>query len=152
MEWQQEDFIISTDKSKLDVSYIHHFLCNDSYWAAGIPLDLVEKAIINSLCFGIYDGSKQIGFARIVTDQATFGYLADVFIDPDYRGRGLSKWLMEIISGLPFMPLLRRFMLATKDAHRLYEKFGFTPLTMPERFMQIHHPDVYMLREKERRE
>ena len=143
MEWQKENFIISTDKSKLDIFYIHQFLSNESYWALGIPLEIVEKSIDHSLCFGMFDGEKQIGFARIITDEATFGYLADVFIDSIYRGQGLSKWLMEVIMQLPFIPLLRRFMLGTKDAHGLYEQFGFTPITMPERFMQIHRPNAY---------
>ena len=93
-------------------------------------------------------GNKLV-FARIITDEATFGYLADVFIDTAYRGRGLSKWLMRVICNLPFMSLLRRFMLATKDAHKLYEQFGFTPLTLPERFMQLHHPNVYKIKTKE---
>jgi len=149
MEWQQENFIISTDKNKLNLTYIHQFLSNKSYWAEGIPFDIVKKSIENSLCLGIYDGEKQIGFARIITDEATFGYLADVFVDAAYRGKGLSKWLMNVICDLPFMPLLRRFMLATKDAHALYEQFGFTPLTLPERFMQLHHPNVYKVKTKE---
>lgn len=143
MEWQQEKFIISTDKTKLDISYVHQFLSKESYWAANIPLEIVKKSIEHSICFGVYDAEKQIGFARIITDQATFGYLADVFIDGAYRGRGLSKWLMQTISSLPFMPLLRRFMLGTKDAHKLYQQFGFTPLTFPERFMQVHNPEPY---------
>ena len=143
MEWQKENFIISTNKSKLNISYVHNFLSYQSYWAEGIPFNVVEKSIENSLCFGIYDGQKQIGFARIITDQATFGYLADVFVDTDYRGQGLGKWLMQVISHLPFMPLLRRFMLGTKDAHGLYEQFGFTPLTFTERFMQVHQPNLY---------
>ena len=149
MEWQQENFVISTDKSKLDIPYIHNYLSSESYWAAGIPYQIVEKSIANSLCFGIYDGDKQIGFARIITDEATFGYLADVFVDTAYRGRGLSKWLMQIISNLPFRRVLRNFMLGTKDAHKLYEQFGFTPLKAPERFMQVHHPNVYKVKGKE---
>lgn len=143
MEWQRENFIISTDKSKLNISYIHHFLANESYWAAGVPLSIVKKSIKNSLCLGIYDGEKQVGFARIITDEATFGYLADVFVDTAYRGRGLSKWLMEIISHLPFTKFLRNFMLGTKDAHKLYEQFGFTTLKAPERYMQVHQPNIY---------
>ena len=152
MEWQQENFIISTDKSKLNINYIHQFLSNESYWAAGIPYAIVEKSIENSLCFGIYDREKQIGFARIITDEATFGYLADVFIDKEYRGRGISKWLMHVISNLPFRRNLRNFMLGTKDAHKLYEQFGFTPLRAPERFMQVHQPNIYTLKEKELKE
>lgn len=150
MEWYKESFTISTDKSKLDVPYVHRFLSEDSYWAANVPIEIVEQSIAHSFCLGMYDGEKQIGFARIITDQATFGYLADVFIDTAYRGRGLSKWLMEVIMGLPFIPLLRRLMLATQDAHGLYEQFGFTPITFPERFMQVHRPDVYKLRDKKR--
>ncbi len=148
MEWQRENFIISTDKSKLNIHYIHQFLSNESYWAAGIPYAIVEKSIANSLCFGVYDAEKQIGFARIITDEATFGYLADVFVDTAYRGRGLGKWLMEIISDLPFRKLLRNFMLGTKDAHKLYEQFGFAPLKAPERFMQVHQPNIYKVKEK----
>jgi GNAT superfamily N-acetyltransferase len=143
MEWQRENFIISTDKSRLNIDYIHQFLSKESYWAANIPLHIVTTSIEHSLCFGVYDGEKQIGFARLITDRAVFGYLADVFIDAAYRGRGLSKWLMQIITDLPFMPLLRSFMLATKDAHKLYEQFGFTSLNSPERFMRVHREDVY---------
>lgn len=150
MEWQKENFIISTDKNKLDISFIHSFLSEKSYWAANVPIETVEKSIAHSFCLGVYDGTQQIGFARIITDQATFGYLADVFIDVAYRKRGLSKWLMEIIMELPFIPRLRRFMLATQDAHGLYEQFGFTPITFPERLMQVHRPDVYKQRDKKR--
>ena len=150
MEWQKENFVISTDKSKLDIPFIHRFLSEESYWRLDIPIDIVEQSIAHSLCLGVYDGEKQIGFARIITDEATFGYLADVFIDGMYRGRGLSKWLMEVIMELPFISLLRRFMLATKDAHGLYKQFGFTPITFPERFMQVHRPDAYKLRDKKR--
>ena len=145
MEWQRENFIISTDKTKLNIPYIHQFLAIESYWAANIPLHIVETSIEYSLCFGVYDGEKQVGFARLITDQATFGYLADVFIDVGYRGRGLSKWLMQIISDLPFIPLLRNLMLGTKDAHKLYEQFGFRQLTSPERYMRVHRPDAYKL-------
>ena len=145
MEWQLEKFIISNDKSKLDLPYIHQFLSNESYWAAGIPYAIVAKSIEKSLCFGVYDGERQIGFARIITDEATFGYLADVFIDRAYRGKGLGKWLMEIITNLSFIPLLRGLMLATKDAHTLYEQFGFASLTNPERFMRLHRSNVYQI-------
>lgn len=145
MEWQKENFIISTDKTKLNIPYIHRFLSEDSYWAANVPIEIVEQSIAHSICLGLYDGNKQIGFARIITDQATFGYLADVFIDNTYRGRGLSKWLMEVIMELPFISLLRRFMLATMDAHGLYQQFGFAPITFPERFMQVHRPGLYTL-------
>jgi GNAT superfamily N-acetyltransferase len=152
MEWHKENFIISTDKSKLDIPYIHQFLSEESYWAANVSIDIVEQSIAHSICLGMYDGGKQIGFARIITDQATFGYLADVFIDNTYRGQGLSKWLMEVIMELPFIHLLRRFMLATMDAHGLYQQFGFTPITFPERFMQVHRPDLYKIRDRKTEE
>lgn len=132
----KEGFEISTDKSKLDSDTIHHYLSKKSYWAKNIPFELVEKSIEGSICFGVYHNSRQVGFARMVTDCATFGYLADVFIIDAYRGKGLSKWLMEaIINYPPFQPL-RRWMLATRDAHWLYEQFGFTALDKPERIMQ----------------
>ncbi|HEY0042774.1 MAG TPA: GNAT family N-acetyltransferase [Flavisolibacter sp.] len=142
MEWTKDDFRISTDKDKLHVAYVHQFLSN-SYWAANIPLDVVQRSINGSLCFGVYYSEQQIGFARVITDEATFAYLADVFIDEAFRGKGLSKWLMEIILGYPTLQGLRRFMLATRDAHELYRQFGFNELTFTDRWMQIHWPDVY---------
>jgi len=143
MNWQLNEFSISTDKHLLNLEYIHDYLSNQSYWAGGIPLEVVKNSIDGSLCFGIYEGEKQIGFARVITDMATFGWLADVFVDEAYRGRGLSKWLVEVILSHPGLAGLRRMMLGTLDAHSLYAKYGFTPLTSPERFMQIHWPDVY---------
>lgn len=136
----QDKFIISTDKSKLNVAYIHNYLCNESYWATNIPLAIVQKSIDGSFCFGIYKAEKnivaeQIGFARVVTDYATFAYLADVFIDEKYRGIGLAKCLMKHIMQHPDLQGLRRWMLATKDAHKLYTQFGFLPLDKPERVM-----------------
>ncbi|RYY00324.1 MAG: N-acetyltransferase, partial [Gammaproteobacteria bacterium] len=133
---------ISTDKSKIDIGYVHRFL-SSSYWAENIPLDVVQRSINGSLCFGVYEGEKQIGFARVITDEATFAYLADVFIDEAHRGNGLSKWLMEIIVSYPTLQGLRRFMLATRDAHGLYRQAGFSALTFTDRWMQIHRPDVY---------
>lgn len=130
------DFTISTDKSRLDVPLIHQYLSESSYWAQNIPLVTVQRSIDYSLCFGVYDQDAQIGFARVITDQATFAYLADVFVLPDYRGQGVSKQLVETISQWPDLQGLRRWVLATLDAHALYEKFGFTPLSHPERFMQ----------------
>jgi len=138
----KRSFSISTDKSKIDVGYVHQFLSN-SYWAQDIPMDVVRRSIDGSLCFGVYHNEKQIGFARVITDEASFAYLCDVFIDEHYRRKGLSKWLMEIILNYPGLQGLRRFMLATKDAHGLYQQFGFVPLTFPERWMHIHQPDVY---------
>ena len=136
-------FLFSTDKGKLQTHYIHHYLSEESYWAKNIPIQTVEKAIEGSLCFGIYDNQQQIGFARVITDNATFGYLADVFIDSDYRGRGLSKQLMEFIVEYPLIKTLRRFMLATKDAHGLYAQFGFNHLKEPARFMETKSFESY---------
>lgn len=136
------EFLISTDKNLLDVPFITGFL-SGSYWAKNIPAETVLKAISGSVCFGIYKKNVQIGFARVVTDEATFAYLADVFITQENRGQGLSKWLMEIILAHPGLQGLRRFLLATRDAQGLYAQFGFTPITNPDRWMQIHNPDVY---------
>lgn len=121
---------------------IHSFLTN-SYWAEGISKEIIRRSIEGSLCFGVFENDRQVGFARMITDKATFAYLADVFIIEEYRGLGLSKWLMEVIMSHPGLQGLRRMMLATKDAHELYKKFGFTSLTNADRWMQIHHPDVY---------
>jgi N-acetylglutamate synthase-like GNAT family acetyltransferase len=138
----KDNFSVSTDISRLDINVIHGFLTS-SYWAENIPVETVRKSIEGSMCFGVYDENRQIGFARMITDKATFAYLADVFILEEYRGRGLSKWLMEIIMNSPELQGLRRIMLATRDAHGLYKKSGFTPLTQPNRWMQIHNPDIY---------
>jgi len=143
MKWEKDVFDIDTDNSRLDLPYVHHYLSKLSYWAVNIPAEVVERSIRGSLCFGVYHDALQIGFARVITDFATFGYLADVFIDEVYRGRGLSKWLMEVILAHPELQGFRRMMLATRDAHGLYEKFGFTPLSSPERWMQIHDPNCY---------
>jgi len=142
MEWTKDDFLITTDKSKIDTAYVHRFLTR-SYWAAGIPMETVQKSIEGSLCFSVFFEEQQVGFARAITDEATFAYLADVFIDENFRGKGLSKWLMETIISYPGLQGLRRFLLATRDAHGLYQQFGFTPLTYTDRWMHIHHPDVY---------
>lgn len=136
----QDKFVISTDKSKLNVAYIHNYLSNKSYWAKNISLAIVQKSIDWSFCFGLYKTEKnivseQIGFARVVTDHATFAYLADVFVDEKYRGIGLAKFMMEVIMQHPDLQGLRRWMLATKDAHDLYTRFGFLPLDKPERIM-----------------
>ena len=142
MTWTKEDFIISTDKARIDISFVHAFL-QTSYWAEQIPLDVVQRSITGSLCFGVYHRENQIGFARVITDEATFAYLADVFIDEAYRGKGLSKRLVETILSYPSLQGLRRFMLATRDAHGLYRQFGFSELTFVDRWMHIHWPDVY---------
>ncbi len=138
----KDKFTVSTDKEKFDIDMIHSFLTN-SYWAEGISREIIRRSIEGSLCFGVFENDRQVGFARMITDKATFAYLADVFIIKEYRGLGLSKWLMEVIMSHPGLQGLRRMMLATKDAHELYKKFGFTSLTNADRWMQIHHPDVY---------
>lgn len=143
MERKRDGYTLSTDKSLLDVDAIHHFLSTQSYWAKHIPRALVERAIDHSICLGLYHGDAQVGFARVITDQATFGYLADVYVLDDHRGRGLSKWMMEAIMAHPDLQGLRRFMLATLDAHGLYARFGFTPVEKPERLMQINHVAPY---------
>ncbi len=143
MVWQKDEFIISDEKSELDAEYIHEYLSTKSYWAEDIPFETVKRSIDGSSCFGMYYYGKQIGFARVVTDHATFGYLADVFIDENYRGKGLSKWLMEVIMAHPHLQGFRRWMLGTRDAHRLYEQFGFEPLENPKRVMHIYNADVY---------
>ena len=135
-DWHRNDYMISTDPERLNLEFIHHFLANTSYWAKGRPLTVVKRAIENSLNFGLYKGADQLGFARVVTDRATFAWLADVFIIEDYRGRGLSKWLLEIIVSHPELQGLRRWVLATKDAHELYRRFGFTQLNDPGRWME----------------
>ena len=135
-------FTITTAQEKLDVEFIHAFLTR-SYWAEGIPRDVIKRSIEGALCFGLFENIRQIGFARMITDKATFAYLADVFIIEEYRGRGLSKWLMEVIMSHPSLQGLRRMMLATRDAHGLYEKFGFTALQNVDRWMQKHDPDIY---------
>ena len=142
LEWERNGYSVSTDKSRIDLGMVHGFL-SKSYWSENIPRLVVQKSIENSLCFGVYHQQNQIGFARVVTDFSTFAYLADVFILPDQRGQGLAKWLMQIIVDYPKLQGLRRFTLATKDAHELYAQFGFTPFDKPERWMQKHDPDVY---------
>jgi N-acetylglutamate synthase-like GNAT family acetyltransferase len=139
---QREGFAITTEASFFNVEFIHAFL-SKSYWAENIPLETVQRSIDNSLCFGVFHLGRQIGFARVITDKATFAYIADVLIDDAYRGQGLSKWLMEEIMVHPDLQGLRRMMLATRDAHGLYTQFGFSELAFPERWMQIHQPDIY---------
>lgn len=143
MELHDHEYSISTDKSKLDIAYIHNFVSTQSYWAQGIPLSFVERSVQNSFCFGVYHQQRQVGFARVVTDYATFGYLADVFIDPDYRGKGLSKKLMAFIFSREELKNLRRMILLTRDAHTLYSQYGFKSLASPDRFMELHRPDIY---------
>ena len=135
-EYHRDGFSISTDKSKLDVDLVHQFLSCSSYWAQGRPLGVVEKSIEHSLCFGVYDGDQQVGFARVVTDYATFAWLCDVFILESHRGRGLGKWLIECIVACPDLQGPKKFLLATRDAHDLYRGYGgFESLEQPEKWM-----------------
>jgi GNAT superfamily N-acetyltransferase len=142
MNFTKGRFYISTEKGKMDIDLIHSFLTK-SYWAEGISKEIISRSIEGALCFGVFENDKQVGFARMITDRATFAYLADVFIIEEYRGLGLSKWLMEVIMSHPDLQGLRRMMLATRDAHELYKKFGFTSLNNVDRWMHIHYPDVY---------
>ncbi len=143
MEWQHEEFVISTDPGRLQLDVIHKYLSEDSYWAQGRARETTERAIENSLSFGVYSGEKQVGFARIITDKATFAWIADVFILPEHQKKGLSKRLMEAILSHPELQNLRRWVLATKDAHGLYAQYGFTPLKFPERWMELAAPWAY---------
>jgi GNAT superfamily N-acetyltransferase len=133
---------ISTDKSRLDIGLIHQVLAG-SYWAKNIPLTIVKRSIQNSFCFGMYSPSGQIGFARVMTDFATFAYLADVFILPEFQGKGLGKRLVKTILDHPDLQGLRRWLLATQDAQELYARFGFSKISSPENYMTIHNPGIY---------
>jgi GNAT superfamily N-acetyltransferase len=141
-EWHRGEYYISTDKSRLDLAVIHDFLTT-SYWAAGIPIETVKKSLEHSLNFGVYKEGEQVGFARVITDYATFAYIGDVFILEDYRGQGLSKWLMQVIADHAELQGLRRWVLLTRDAHGLYRKTGFMEPVNPERYMEKIFPDVY---------
>jgi N-acetylglutamate synthase-like GNAT family acetyltransferase len=141
-EFQKNEYSISTNKNKLQFDVIHGFL-STSYWSPNIPMEIVKRAAENSLTFGIYKDNVQVGYARIISDYATFAYLADVFVLESERGKSLSKWLMECILQIPNLQGLRRWMLATRDAHGLYAQFGFTPLENPQMMMQIARPNIY---------
>lgn len=140
----KDEFSISTDKEKLDLDAIHYFLSNKAYWCLNIPQEKVQTAIQNSFCFGVYDNGKQIGFARIVTDFSTVAYLGDVYILEEYRGLGLSKWLVETIMSNPNLQGLRRWILLTGDAHELYRKFGWTNIADSSKWMELHNKNVYL--------
>jgi N-acetylglutamate synthase-like GNAT family acetyltransferase len=141
-EFRAGGFLISTDRARLDVGVIHKFL-TECYWAKGIPKQTVKRSLRNSLCVGAYKAGKQIGFARVVSDFATYAYIGDVFVLEEYRGQGVSKFLMQCIMEHPRLQNLRRWSLVTRDAHSLYAKFGFRPLHSPGRHMEIHNRDVY---------
>ena len=139
VEYERGKYIISTDKARLDVEAVHHFLSTQAYWALNRPIEIVKATIENSICFGVYDDDTktQVGFARAVTDYATFAWVCDVFIIPEYRSQGLGKWLVECIVNYPELSSLRRIVLATRDAHELYRKYGsFSNLRTPERWME----------------
>jgi GNAT superfamily N-acetyltransferase len=146
MEYQRGEFVISTDRERLNLDAVHGFLTN-CYWAKGIPREVVVRSIQHALCYGVYeDGGAQVGFARVVSDFATVAYVGDVFVLEAHRGRGLGKWLMQCITQHPALQNLRRWILTTRDAHGLYSQFGFTPVKAPERYMELHRPDVYETR------
>jgi GNAT superfamily N-acetyltransferase len=145
-KFRRGEFVISTDPARLDLDVIYNFLTH-CYWAKGIPREVVARSIEHALCFGIYDGSgAQVGLARVVSDFATVAYVGNVFVLESHRGRGLSKWMMECILEHPALQNLRRWILLTRDAHKLYRQFGFTELKSPERYMELHRPDVYEIR------
>jgi GNAT superfamily N-acetyltransferase len=139
-------FCVSADSARLDLDVIHSYLSR-SYWAEGISREIVARSIRNSLCFGLYEGVQQIGFARVITDRTSFAYLCDVFVLETHQKQGLGTWLMECVMACPELQGLRRWLLATRDAQKLYEKVGFTPLTDPGRFMHVHRPGIYKSRE-----
>jgi GNAT superfamily N-acetyltransferase len=143
IEFERDGYTISTDKARLDVAAVHAYLSR-SYWSPGIPKTIVQHAIEGALCFGLFTASgEQVGFARAITDGATFAYLADVYVLEEHRGKGLGKWIVETILAHPSLQGLRRILLATRDAHKLYAQFGFQPLATPESLMSIHRPNVY---------
>jgi GNAT superfamily N-acetyltransferase len=144
---KQGDYSVSTDPAVFNIEVIHDFLSH-SYWAENIPLETMKRAINNSLCFGLFHKQQQIGFARVITDYSTFGYLADVFIIESYRGKGLARFLIGTIMQHPDLKGFRKWLLATRDAHGLYGKFGFKPIEKPERLMEISRPGIYVTENK----
>jgi GNAT superfamily N-acetyltransferase len=141
-EYRCGEFVVSTRRDRIDLDVVHGFL-SECYWARGIPREVVACSIENSLCFGLYAEGKQIGFARVITDYATYAYIGDVFVLESFRGRGLGKWLMECIMEHPRLQGLRRWSLVTSDAYGLYSQFGFERLKKPQNYMELHRPDVY---------
>ncbi|HZS47677.1 MAG TPA: GNAT family N-acetyltransferase [Blastocatellia bacterium] len=145
-EWKWDDYLISTDRNLINIDLVHDFLTH-SYWAEGIPMDVVKRSIENSLCFGIYKDKQQVGFARVITDLATYAYIGDVFVLESHRGRGLGVWLMETIMAHPQLQGLRRWSLLTRDAHWLYNRVGFTSIDAPERYMEKTVRGIYKKRD-----
>ena len=144
LEHHKDGYTISTDKTRLDIPAIHSYLSDEAYWSQGIPLEIVERGIKNSLCFGLYQGETQAGFARVISDYASFAYLCDVFILEPFRAEGLGKWLMACVMSHPALQGLRNYLLFTKDAHGLYARYGFTPVANPERIMVKRDADIYL--------
>ena len=142
MEWSRESFTVSCDPQKVDRKTVAAFLAS-SYWAQGIPRSTVEKSIDGSLCFSLLESDQLIGFARVISDRATIAYLGDVFVQPEFRGRGLGKWLVQCVMSHPELKGLRRWILVTRDAHDLYAPLGFRPLAHADRYMELVNPDVY---------
>lgn len=143
MTTSKNGFTISTDKSLINIKEVHLFLSTETYWAKNIPIEIVERSIENSLCFSLLFEEKQIGFARIITDRSTFAYMSDVYILKEFRGKGLSKWLVEVMMAHPDLNGVRRFVLVTYDAQSLYEQFGFRKVAHPERYMEILKENAY---------
>ena len=142
MEWHRGTYTVTTDRSRVDLDVVHGYL-TQSYWCAGIKLETVRQAVANSIPFSLLEGEKQIGYARVITDSATIAYLGDVFVLPEHQGKGLGMWLIECVMAHPDFHGLRRWILLTRDAHSLYEKYGFTPIAKPDRWMEKHDPGVY---------
>jgi GNAT superfamily N-acetyltransferase len=140
VEWTRDRFVITDDNARVDRDLVHRFLRDDSYWSRAVPRDVVDRSIDNSLCFSLFDGDDQVGFARLITDRSTFSFLADVFVLPSYRGQGLATWLCRTVLDHPDLAGQRRILLGTDDAHALYAQLGFTPLAQTERFMDIFRP------------
>jgi GNAT superfamily N-acetyltransferase len=142
-QWTRGDYVLSDDSARLDLPWVHAYLAEKSYWARNIPMAILEKAVRNSVCYGIYRNGGQVAFARVVTDKATFGYLCDVFVDEAARGRGLAQWMVECILKEPEFAELRNWTLYTRDAHGLYARFGFAPPEDPASVMRIRKPNPY---------
>ena len=138
------EFCISTEKARLDIKAIHQFLSTQAYWSLNIPVCRVEEAIAHSLNFGLYFKERQIGYARVISDFSSIAYLGDVFVLPDFRRQGLSKWLIQTIMEYPDLQGLRRWILSTADAHGLYKQFGWVPVAYPDRWMEVHNKEVYI--------